>query len=794
MPRTARDSCSRRSGKVFPRAQLGRKMDDVAAAVTVAVACVGVGASGACSLTGTSTGTTDEVLGLRAGKESGETPETGTTPARSLSPSSDGDTSLPLSQRGAHVSGSSSSALLGGRCGNAPRSAVTAISEQSVTTASNAEVYSETLTVCLTPDEPPTGERRVETAVFSDGSDVEQATPGTTTALTLVKQDECSVCADDGRADTNIADTTPTSIALTSESTPTQASGAECTAMVGGKSPRSQDLTTSSALPSTEPEASETMEVTVSAEVPARTAGPKDKDGDVTDDGCWATNPSLVDTTSLGGARASRAKAPSRGGHGGGTEKCGQDSGSTNCSSVAAVSQVSDGLRGDGTCSGGLVTNDHSQANMPVSAGTAAFALLPPVPSLGPTMNSFSDRRIIEVLAAPESTHLRLVATAKRVPEILSDPGEHALVSCTELYGSLSLDMSEPNALRPWKQDWASYYVNGRSDVDFVVKTRHKVSPSAVAQRLLKKGPWRMIGQVQVHKFASTQFTLLGSFEDEGGGGQASEVYLDITCIEQTLHFNRFKNRQEAFRKVFMEVRSCIEGQYAAQGALAFDAYIHLLKAFAAKVPGNALTGFQATCIGLFTLQIGHFRMKPTQSIALSLFEGFLGFCVSFYSDMMRPADLGWHSLSYRQCAIDLSVGGRWLPRMSTTWHSELYFMAEEVKMQTRPDERMNVTHSLDPARVSVEALALLNRAFFSAALPTGTSSRTIQQPASARSRAGDNNTDSSSPFSFSQAHRDSTTTGRTSEMRESGADVGCSMTLSGGKGCIPVQCMEFVG
>lgn len=748
-------------------------MDDVAAAVTVAVACVGVGASGACSLTGTSTGTTDEVLGLRAGKESGETPETGTTPARSLSPSSDGDTSLPLSQRGAHVSGSSSSALLGGRCGNAPRSAVTAISEQSVTTTSNAEAYSETSTVCLTPDEPPTGERRVETVVFSDGSDVVQATPGTTTELTLVKQDECSVCADDGRTDTNIADTTPTSIALTSESTPTQVSGA---------------------LPSTEPEASETMEVAVSVEVPAWTAGPKDKDGGVPDDGCWATNPSLVATTSLGGARASRAKAPSRGGHGGGTEKCGQDSGSTNCNGgVAAVSQVSDGLRGDGTCSGGSVTNDHSQANMPVSAGTAAFALLPPVPSLGPTMNSFSDRRIIEVLAAPELTHRRLLQTARRVPEILSDPGEHALVSCTELYGSLSLDMSEPK-LRPWKQDWASYYVNGRSDVDFVVKTRHKVSPSAVAQRLLKKGPWRMIGQVQVHKFASTQFTLLGSFEDEAGGGQASEVYLDITCIEQTLHFNRFKNRQEAFRKVFMEVRSCIEGQYAAQGALAFDAYIHLLKAFAAKVPGNALTGFQATCIGLFTLQIGHFRMKPTQSIALSLFEGFLGFCVSFYSDMMRPADLCWHSLSYRQCAIDLSVGGRWLPRMSTTWHSELYFMAEEVKMQTRPDERMNVTHSLDPARVSVEALALLNRAFFPTALATGTSSRTIQQPASARSRAGDNNTDSSSPFSFSQAHRDSTSTGRTNEMRESGTDVGCSMTLSGGKGCIPVQCMEFVG
>merc|ERR1719229_989914 len=123
---------------------------------------------------------------------------------------------------------------------------------------------------------------------------------------------------------------------------------------------------------------------------------------------------------------------------------------------------------------------------------------------------------------------------------------------------------------------------------------------------------------------------------------------------------------------------------------------------------------------------------------------------------MIRPADLCWHSLSYRQCAIDLSVGGRWLPRMSTTWHSELYFMAEEVKMQTRPDERMNVTHSLDPARVSVEALALLNRAFFSAAPANGggAAMRTMhqqqQQPAAAAARRGCESGTESPHFSYS--------------------------------------------
>jgi len=319
-----------------------------------------------------------------------------------------------------------------------------------------------------------------------------------------------------------------------------------------------------------------------------------------------------------------------------------------------------------------------------------------------------------------------------------------------ELYGSLALDM-HMQVEKPWKhdsQDWASYYVNGRSDVDFVVEMAPRVKPAAVAERLLKKGPWRMVGQVQVHKFASTQFTLLGRFhedkdsddevvkeKDDGAAegkekdskdadeerkepsageseegkesSNASEVYLDITCIENPMHFKRFKKRQEAFRSVFSEARAGVEGQFGAQGALAFDAYIHLLKAFAAKVPGNALTGYQATCIGLFTLQIGHFRLKPTHSIALSFFEGFLRFCLTFYGD--TPTNWSWN---YRQFAIDLSLGGRWLPRMSTSWRSELYFMNAEDAMRTRPDERVNVAHSLEPARVCVEAYSLLQRAF----------------------------------------------------------------------------------
>jgi len=611
----------------------------------------------------------------------GDTPETATTPTRSLSPSSDGGASPQLPKRGDAVSGS-------------------------------------------------VGDSPIDKAEAQAGKGAD----GASSRLAL-----CSPVPAGGEGTGQGGNSAPAShdLASTANTGPKAGDSANGKGAAGGKSGRSNTAATSGGTPGTEPEAGAAAEATAGGEAPVSTAGTRGKEnggGANTTEGGAGTTATAV---GVGGARGSRAKLPGRGGHGGGTERWGNDG---------------NGHPGGSMAPGSQAPGEQIQAQMQPMP-LPAFALLPQVPSLGPTMDSFSDRRIIEVLAAPEATHRRLLRTARRVPEILADPMEHQLVTSTELYGSLSLDMSEPNMHRPWKQDWASHYVNGRSDVDFVVQTRHKVAPSAVAQRLLKKGPWRMVGQVQVHKFASTQFTLLGSFEEEDGSGQASEVYLDITVIEQKVHFNRFKSRQEAFRKVFMEVRSCIEAQFNAQGALAFDAYVHLLKAFAAKVPGNGLTGFQATCIGLFTLQIGHFRMKPTQSIALSLFEGFLRFCVSFYSDVLRP-ELCWpplggrHTWSYRQYAIDLSVGGRWLPRMSTSWHSELYFMTEEVKMHTRPDERMNVTHSLDPTRVSMEALALLNRAFF----PT---------PA-----AGAQTSTSSWSAAWNPAHRDAVAAGRPNDMR----------------------------
>eukprot|EP00437_Effrenium_voratum_P001355 CAMPEP_0181428346 /NCGR_PEP_ID=MMETSP1110-20121109/16632_1 /TAXON_ID=174948 /ORGANISM="Symbiodinium sp., Strain CCMP421" /LENGTH=537 /DNA_ID=CAMNT_0023551571 /DNA_START=32 /DNA_END=1645 /DNA_ORIENTATION=- len=316
----------------------------------------------------------------------------------------------------------------------------------------------------------------------------------------------------------------------------------------------------------------------------------------------------------------------------------------------------------------------------------------------------FSDRQIIQVLAAPPEKQKRLLETARRLPEILLNANDTPLANSAELYGSLAL-MTESTRWRD--QDWPVCYVNGQSDVDFVVDMRKDVAPYAIVSRLLRKDTWKLVGQVQVHKFSSTQFTLLGSFEADGESNE-NEVYLDLTCIENPTQFRRFKKRQEAFRKVFLQVRSHLEATFAEQGVIAFDAYIHLLKAFAAKVPQNAISVYQATCIGLFTLRIGHFRLKQSLSLALCFFEGFLRFCYQFYSDTETPCTIGDTALGYRRQSIDLSAG-RLLPRQNPSWRSELYFRGVEAK---QPDEWMNVTHSLDPLQVSMEALELLERSF----------------------------------------------------------------------------------
>jgi len=418
--------------------------------------------------------------------------------------------------------------------------------------------------------------------------------------------------------------------------------------------------------------------------------------------------PAAVDalaSSTTGGGTGSRGKASGRGASGGASVG---DVGGAAAPTAAMAAATRTASTVSAVLSDAKPSDDkppHDARGGSVLTATKLEMAIPATPHAGSHV-FFSDHRIIEVLAAQKSTHKRLLWTAKRVPEILLDPEEPKLCQSCELYGSLALELfgNDAGSSRQW-QDWAPYYINSRSDVDFVVGLRKEAKPVDVARRLLK-GSWRSVGEVRVYKFSSTQYTLLGCFKEEGDD---TEVYLDITCIESQLHFSRFKQRQEAFRQVFADLRRCMEVQFAGLGTLAFDAYIHLLKAFAAKVSGNALTGFQATCIGLFTLRTGFFSVKPTQSLALSLFEGFLKFCFLFFSDAPRPP---WHN--YRYFSIDLSFGGCWMPRMNSRWRTELYFMACETRMHTRPDERVNVLHSLDPIRVSTEAHALLSRAFTS--------------------------------------------------------------------------------
>jgi hypothetical protein len=344
------------------------------------------------------------------------------------------------------------------------------------------------------------------------------------------------------------------------------------------------------------------------------------------------------------------------------------------------------------------------------------------------------------------------------------------------LYGSLSYDMAsdkvppevfeqldsadpppkealEPIVTEP--QDWHTYYVTQQSDVDLVVLLDPQTSAAEVAQRIMDSGSWRVVNATNVPKFATTQFTLLGSFKkdkqvekenDEDrkessvectdavkdtaneGAAEASaekskseEVRLDLTCIDSPMHYIRFKERQDAFQRAFTLARRRMERRFGVSGALSFDAYIHLLKAFAANVPGSALTGFQATCLGLFTLQLGLYELIPgpgpeiqtvfkaegSSPSALTLFECFLRFCVTFYGEV---GPHHWaHLRGHRHCAIDLAFGGRLLPRFGPYWRSEMYFMDAEARLQTRPPERMNIAHSLVPqavANLAKQALA----------------------------------------------------------------------------------------
>jgi len=347
---------------------------------------------------------------------------------------------------------------------------------------------------------------------------------------------------------------------------------------------------------------------------------------------------------------------------------------------------------------------DTFQKQAPPTSPKVFCVQIPPAPC---SCGDLTDRCIIEGLAASEQLHRRLLRTAHRARSILCADGV-VLVSEVELFGSLTLCTTglQGSNGREWWQDWPRHFVRTGSDVDIVVLLRPDMGIADLLERLTGRGRFELVGQTTVKKFATTQFVL--STGRHRGGAPQPEVWLDLTCISSPVHFDRFKGRQEAFRQSFLSARMQLEASHGVCGAMAFDAYIYLLKAFAAKVDGNALSGFQATCLGLFALQLHLYQLRCCQPTGLVLFECFLRFCCSFFSD--AHASRCMQLRSYRYCAIDLSLGGRLLPRLSSKWRCEVYFLGVEVQLGTKMNERINIAHSVVPEMVRTAAAQALDK------------------------------------------------------------------------------------
>lgn len=356
------------------------------------------------------------------------------------------------------------------------------------------------------------------------------------------------------------------------------------------------------------------------------------------------------------------------------------------------------------------------------------------VPALACSSGGPTDQQVVGNLAASDKVYRRLLRAASRAQLLLcgrsgwmagavpaSANGSPALL--VELYGSLALTRdywpqsssagsvpdrhteawsTEPGGCAGKRQwEWPTHYARPSSDADLVVLLQEGVEPQAVVRRLLDRGCLELIAQTSVPKFATTHFSLRGTAggstgDKKGRAGGFTQVGLDLTCISSRLEYERFQCRQEAFRQNFAQARSVLQERFGGEGAHAFDAYIFLVKAFSAKVPCNALSAFQAVCLGVFCIQLRLYELSgsfaPSGAVLL---ECFLRFLTTFFSDTC-PSE-SEKLRSYRCCAIDLSLGGRLLPRMSHKWKCEVYDMFVEVRLQTTLEERLNIARSLAP-------------------------------------------------------------------------------------------------
>jgi len=188
------------------------------------------------------------------------------------------------------------------------------------------------------------------------------------------------------------------------------------------------------------------------------------------------------------------------------------------------------------------------------------------------------------------------------------------------------------------------------------------------------------------------------------------EFQFDIIVVSTEDELKCLKGRQEAFRNILRDQRGQMQASHGDAGMLAFDAYIYLVKAFAAKVAEGALSSFQAMSLGLFVLKLGLYKHLPataTHPTALLLFESFLRWCGVYFGNQWN----GDQKLkNYRYCALDLSAG-RLAMRTSTHTKCEAYFVTDEVYcLHTSSADRLNIAESISPKLVHDAAhLALVS-------------------------------------------------------------------------------------
>ncbi|CAE8736173.1 unnamed protein product [Polarella glacialis] len=329
---------------------------------------------------------------------------------------------------------------------------------------------------------------------------------------------------------------------------------------------------------------------------------------------------------------------------------------------------------------------------------------------------NFLDRQIGMSLAASREVHERLVAAMQEVYKVLADLG---INKCNiMLYGSLSFGRRKMASTNGIVGDDKPYVTN-LSDVDVGFLVQDATGSSDVAACIIEKSSalgWRRVHSTVVPRFAVSQWTL----QNEVG------VHLDLTCIGDKAYFRQFSKRQHAFRELFWQMRQDMLSTYGGAGESAFDAYVYLLKAFAAFASRGVLTGFQAGCLGLFALQtwkvaeaqeLPSARVEPRQlPSALALFNRFLRFCHCFFGGSAAEAEQCREEEdrqpSHRTHAIDLTGAGQLMNRLNDRARAEMYFAEVENGFVLPASAWMNVLHSLDPTSVSKKARLALDTWF----------------------------------------------------------------------------------